>query len=115
MRKILFAAVAASTLSACAMPAYYPDGATSYAPHQGPVKVLTAYPADGTYERLGTIVVRGAYINSEASMKASMQELAAQAGGNAVVVPKGRVFKRMDSLALHPAFELSGTAIRVKE
>lgn len=119
MRKIVLALAAASTLAACAIPDYYPDGrgiAAGYAPYAGEVQMLSAFPAEGSYDRLGTIVVRGGYMHGTEHMTNVLKERAAQAGGNAVVVQQGRTLRGISASLLQQApVELTGVAIRAKD
>ena len=80
-------------LNACASSTFTPTpSASARVAFDGEVKVLTSYPAEGTYEHLGIVSVTGRTLADEQDLIELMAEIAAQRGANAIIV-QGKAVK----------------------
>ena len=71
----------------CANAEYTPaPGAAHYAAYRGEVKVLSGFPAEGSFERLGILVAKGVRLSEKEELIEKLKKEAADRGANAIVL-----------------------------
>lgn len=110
LRYVLLFAGLAVVLAGCTGARFQPAaGAKAYPPYRGEVAVLEDFPAPGSFERLGVVVVDGTEQTADARLRARLLEEAARRGANAVVLQgkiklapyrDGALQKRLGAFAL---------------
>ena len=89
--------VCCALVNACASSSFAPTPSAAGRPaHDGEVKVLRSYPAEGTYEHLGIVSVTGRSLDDEESLIELMVDIAAERGANAIIV-QGKPVKVLTS------------------
>ena len=61
-------------------------GAGTYAAYKGKVQVLTGFPAEGTYKRLGILIARGVRLSDKEDLVKDLKSEAAKRGANAIIL-----------------------------
>ena len=87
MRSVIAAVFGLALLSACASSSFAPTPSANPRPaYDGEVTILTAYPAEGTYQHLGIVSVIGRAKSTEENLLELMVEVAARHGANTIIV-----------------------------
>lgn len=74
-------------LGGCAGAEFTPaPGAGSYPTHEGEVRILSEFPAEGSYERLGILIASGVKLTSKEELIENLTAEAARRGADAIVL-----------------------------
>ncbi len=85
--RTLAALIAVGLLSACASTEFKPTpGAPSFPAHRDGVKVLQAFPQEGSYDSLGIVIAYGVDLSDKEDLIEALQSEAAKRGANAIVL-----------------------------
>jgi hypothetical protein len=97
MRKscLVILLVTAFFLAGCAKVNFTPTGQV-FPPYDGPVKILQARPAEGSYTEVGWVSAEGDFNNPWSQLLGMMQKEAASKGANAIVIDENFT-TRMDT------------------
>lgn len=96
-------------LFGCASSSFIPSPSADVRPvFDGEVKVLRSYPAEGTYEHVGVVLVTGRDLSDEKDLIALMVKIAAERGANALIVQSKPIKVRTTSGS---QLKMAGTAI----
>lgn len=102
-----------TVLSGCATSDFSPSpGAGAYGAYRGEVRVLSRYPAAGTYEQLGIVIARGVRLTDKADLLEELKSEAARRGANAIIL-QGDVKIRRSTGGTEEK-QLGAFAVRVK-
>ncbi len=74
-------------IGGCANAEYTPTpGAARYTAYGGEVQVLSGFPAEGSFERLGILVAKGVRLSEKEDLIEKLKKEAADRGANAIVL-----------------------------